>query len=438
MTLTDLSDPTAARGMGLKALVAVLAFWLVLIGLAARDQGRITSLNPDGVQWALAFSAVGVLAALLAALVAGSGRFGAAVRGGFLFGTVVLVLAASLAAWRDMPLAGILISTPALIGTVFGLFLTFLLALKPGQAASPRAALGALTGVAVFASAQFLLVPAPLLAPTATQPLAFAAPVTARDYALAQEPLLSAQIAALPDGRNGRAELFALLVAGDARQSVFLSEVEGVRGVLDAQYAAGARSLVLANSRRAPLRYPQADWTNLDRALAALAGRMGAEDVLFLFLTTHGNTDRLSLAYHPAAGRTEGLHLDAEGLADLIAARVTGPLVAVISACKSGSFIDELAADDRLIITASAADRVSFGCRDGADWTYFGREFFDTALRETADPREAYRIALPLIEAAEARLDWARPSQPQMSEGNTIGAALDRLLRARPAVTGGD
>lgn len=49
--------------------------------------------------------------------------------------------------------------------------------------------------------------------------------------------------------------------------------------------------------------------------------------------------------------------------------------VIVISACYSGSFIPALQDDNTLIITASAADRTSFGCENEADYTYFGRAF---------------------------------------------------------------
>jgi hypothetical protein len=35
-----------------------------------------------------------------------------------------------------------------------------------------------------------------------------------------------------------------------------------------------------------------------------------------------------------------------------------------------------------LIITAAAADKPSFGCTDDADFTYFGRAFFDESLRQ--------------------------------------------------------
>jgi hypothetical protein len=39
-------------------------------------------------------------------------------------------------------------------------------------------------------------------------------------------------------------------------------------------------------------------------------------------------------------------------------------------------FVPALADARTLVITAAAADRPSFGCEDGATWTYFGDAFF--------------------------------------------------------------
>lgn len=411
------------------ALLAIIAFWAVAVGVTGRLLGAVEAVNPEGAQWALAFTAALLLGLALATMIAGQGRLAALVRTTFLAATLCLALLVVYAGWSEQSFAVVLTSVPALVAVLGGLFAIVFLSARRGAAPLPRALLAALVAVSVFGAGQLILRPAPLLiAAEATPALAFVAPVEPREYALAQDILLDGQIAALADGRNGKPELFALLAATYAGQSVFVSEAEGVRAILDGHYGIGPRSLLLGNSERAPLKYPEADWPNLDRALAALSGQMGPEDVLFLFLTSHGNTDVLSLTFHPAAGRTDTLQLDAVGLADLLDQHVTNPVLAVISACKSGSFIDDLAADDRLIITASAADRVSFGCKDGADWTYFGKEFFDTALRQEPDPRKAFAAALPLIEAAEAKLEWAKPSQPQIQEGPAFGAALDRIV----------
>ena len=55
--------------------------------------------------------------------------------------------------------------------------------------------------------------------------------------------------------------------------------------------------------------------------------------------------------------------------------------VLIVSACYSGIFARALADPRTLVITAAAPDKPSFGCRDGATWTYFGDAFFNKALR---------------------------------------------------------
>jgi hypothetical protein len=107
-----------------------------------------------------------------------------------------------------------------------------------------------------------------------------------------------------------------------------------------------------------------------------------------------------------------------------------GPAVIVVSACHSGSFIDDIATPDRLVITAARGDRTSFGCRDGAQWTDFGQSFFDLALRAKRDPRRAFQVAAADVERKEAA-DGLKQSLPQISEGVAIGAVLDRLMSAR-------
>jgi hypothetical protein len=64
--------------------------------------------------------------------------------------------------------------------------------------------------------------------------------------------------------------------------------------------------------------------------------------------------------------------------------------VIIISACYSGVFARALADRRTLVITAAAPDRPSFGCEDGATWTYFGDAFFNQALRgsRTLDARD--------------------------------------------------
>jgi hypothetical protein len=88
--------------------------------------------------------------------------------------------------------------------------------------------------------------------------------------------------------------------------------------------------------------------------------------------------------------------------------------VVVISACYSGVFIDQLANDDTLVITAADANHPSFGCQDKVKWTYFGDAFFNQALRRAADLRSAFTVARKLISLREMRYRLM-PSNPQIA-----------------------
>ncbi len=249
------------------------------------------------------------------------------------------------------------------------------------------------------------------------------APVDVEALYAAQGRLMDEQVAALAPERWGEPDVFALALGGTAEQSVFLTEVESVSAILDAQYGAGARTLRLANSHDHPTRYPMANRANLARALNEIGARQGPEDVAFLFLASHGHEDLFSLAF-PEAGTSD---LMAADFLQMLEDSGIGPAVIVVSACFSGSFIDDIEAPDRLVITAARGDRSSFGCRDGAEWTEFGQSFFDRALRIEPDPRKAFPLAVEDVARKEAA-DGLTPSLPQISEGAEIGAVLDRVL----------
>jgi hypothetical protein len=253
-------------------------------------------------------------------------------------------------------------------------------------------------------------------------------PVDVEALYAAQDRLMGEQVAALAPQTPGVTEVFALALGGTEDQSVFLTEVESVSAILDAHYGSGPRTLRLANSHDHPMRYPMANRANLARALREIGARQGAEDLVFLFLTSHGKEDLFSLDFHEA-GTSD---LTAAEFGQMLDASGIGPAVIVLSACFSGSFIDDIQAPDRLVITAARGDRSSFGCRDGAEWTEFGQSFFDLALRGDLDPRKAFPVAAEDVARKEAA-DGLTPSLPQISEGAEIGAVLDRVVAARKA-----
>ncbi len=248
-------------------------------------------------------------------------------------------------------------------------------------------------------------------------------PVDVEALYAAQGRLMGEQVSALAPQVPGQTDVFALALGGTEDQSVFLTEVESVSAILHAQYGSGARTLKLANSHDHPMRYPMANRANLARALQEIGARQGPEDLAFLFLTSHGKKDVFSLDFHEA-GTTD---LTAAEFKVMLDASGIGPAVIVVSACFSGSFIDDIEGPDRLVITAARGDRTSFGCRDRAEWTEFGESFFHKALRADRDPRKAFAVAAEDVAGKEAA-GKLTPSLPQIAEGSAIGAVLDRVL----------
>jgi Peptidase C13 family len=412
----------------LVALAAIILSWLAEIAAQIMAFGPGGEISLWGVQTAVAQSAVVVTGLVVAlALVA---RMELLTRAVTLLFLLIAVL--NLALWTLYREAPQLYGTEAGVSLIRGLSHLVQVALLVGLLRAPlrqwlRA--GLVMAVVFLATKEVALrwfsVDELYVFPDAEWAEDYT-PVDVEALYAAQDRLMGAQVAALVPQTPGVPEVFALALGGTADQSVFLTEVESVAGLLDVQYGAGPRTLRLANSHDHPTRYPMANRANLARALAEIAQRQGPEDVAFLFLASHGREDLFSLNFD-AAGTTD---LTATEFRQMLDDSRIGPAVIVVSACFSGSFIDDISAPDRLVITAARGDRSSFGCRDGAEWTEFGQSFFDRALRAEPDPRKAFPVAAEDVARKEA-VDGLTPSLPQMSVGAGIGAVLDRLLAGR-------
>jgi hypothetical protein len=235
-----------------------------------------------------------------------------------------------------------------------------------------------------------------------------------------QPRLLDKALAAVAPGVEGKVELFFLGVGGEG-QNVFLREVSAVEKLFAERYRTNRHSLILANNKATLQTVPLANPLSLGRALKRMGGQMNEEDVLFLFLTSHASHDfQFSFDFWPFRFKS----LDPLALRRMLDAAGIKRKVIVVSACYSGGFIPLLKNENTLVITASAADRTSFGCSDENDFTDFGRAYFDEALRETRSFTQAYRLAVPRI-AEREKTRQLPASEPQM-EG---GEALEEVLR---------
>lgn len=243
----------------------------------------------------------------------------------------------------------------------------------------------------------------------------------------AQPELLQRALKGLKPERPGRTDWYFLGVGGVFYQGVFRQEAETVRALFDTRFGTSGRSLVLINNDESVTRQPIATRTTIARALHAMAAHMDREnDVLVLFITSHGSEDHeIELNYWPLelAGITpEWLRatLDETGIRHR---------VIILSACFSGGFIPVLQTPDTLVITAADANRSSFGCLDDAEMTYFGRAFFDEALRRENSLRAAYDTALTTIHEREQAENF-EPSEPQWWAGERMQAELPILEKS--------
>ena len=225
---------------------------------------------------------------------------------------------------------------------------------------------------------------------------------------LQQGQLLQQALDALP-ASTPAVELYSLTLAGDGKQSVFLREADYVSKLLRERF--GARgNVTLTNHRDHLADRPLATRESLTRAVQALAERSGPEDLVFLYLTSHGSSDHQLSIDQP---RLQLADLPANELAALLEPLRDRHKVVVISACYSGGFIPPLKNDKTLVMTAARADRVSFGCSEENDFTYFGRALFADALNETDDLSRAFELAKAKVAEREEADDF-EPSEPQL------------------------
>ena len=225
---------------------------------------------------------------------------------------------------------------------------------------------------------------------------------------LLQGQLLDEAIAAITPSTSAR-ELYALTLAGDGKQSVFMREADYVSRLMRERFGAHG-SVSLINHRDHLADRPLATRENLTRVVQALAERSGEEDLIFIYLTSHGSSRHELNLDQP---RLQLADLPASELAALLAPLKQRNKVVVVSACYSGGFIPPLKDEKTLVMTAARADRVSFGCSEENDFTYFGRALFAEALGETDNLERAFELARERV-AEREQSDGFEPSEPQI------------------------
>lgn len=241
-----------------------------------------------------------------------------------------------------------------------------------------------------------------------------------------QSAQLERALSGLKAGDPEKIELYALGLGGDGNEEVFNREINYIESKLNVLFNTEQRALFFSNSRRNLEDRPMATITSLERGLQALAAKMNRDqDILFLYLTTHGSED------HRLSFDQSGLDLpdlSADELADMLDNSGIKWKVVVLSACYSGGFIEPLKNEQTLILTAAAADKTSFGCSDNRQFTYFGDALFQQSLAKTDSFSAAFDQAVTLINEWENE-EELEPSNPQSHQPEPIMEQLRRWRR---------
>ncbi len=223
----------------------------------------------------------------------------------------------------------------------------------------------------------------------------------------APPPVTQAAAGLQGDGRVPANRWHAVLIAGDSATPAFDNGVEEMRaklrriGVVDiTTYSADPASV------------PRDRLSSSGNVAEALRGSGGGGACL-AFMTSHGNEQGFYL--RPDRRMLTPPTLDrllAEGCGSL-------PTVVIVSACHSGTFIDNgVRRPNRVILTAAATNRTSFGCGADDEYTYY-----DWCLLNQLDGASTWgelaSSTKTCVEGLERKIG-APASRPQLFVGSEV------------------
>ncbi len=239
-----------------------------------------------------------------------------------------------------------------------------------------------------------------------------------------QPALLDDALNRVKPGKRGVTDLFFVGFGAYASQDVFMKEIGHIQQAVDTKLGTSERSLALINHRDTLETLPLASSTNLGIVLKQLGKLMNPdEDVLFLYLTSHGSRD------HDLAVDMWPLKLNDVSPDDLKVKLDDAGIrwrIILVSACYSGGFIKPLMDEYSLILTASAADKTSFGCSNANEFTYFGEALFKDMGEGAYRFIPGFQEAIERI-AVREKDEKLEPSEPQLYVSDLMLEKLQRL-----------
>jgi hypothetical protein len=233
---------------------------------------------------------------------------------------------------------------------------------------------------------------------------------------LSASPVLGFSQNAAPVSPAPAAETAALtwkaaLMAGDNQLDVFDNATRAMKSLFLRMGIdpANIRELSASSAERLRGALPGTA-ENLESALRGLA--VGKSDACLVHLTSHGTRQGFFL-------RDSAVITPARLNAILDRGCGSQPTVVLISACYSGVFLDPvMTKPNRIILTAAAEDRTSFGCSAENQYTYWDGCLIDN-LTQADSWNQLYGTVRRCVETKEAQRRFT-PSLPRAFFGEAI------------------
>lgn len=228
--------------------------------------------------------------------------------------------------------------------------------------------------------------------------------------------LLRAQLVAAENHlKNSLANSTQHIYVGSAQHSQSLAFQRDVLSLQQKLQALNTEtvSILLSNQMETQqLKYPFATIPNLQMVFDKLATWSKQHTMsLTLLITTHGAPDILSVNignsyFQPV--RTEQLRSWLNKL------HPRTQMTIILSACHSGSFADNLSGENRIVLTAAATDRKSFGCAYQDKNTWFIAQLLGPHFKPESTWSEVFVATRDGVELQEKAQKISLYSNPQM------------------------
>jgi hypothetical protein len=186
----------------------------------------------------------------------------------------------------------------------------------------------------------------------------------------AVDPALERQLARAAEPADGPRYVFVGVAMSD-RSPAFYGDIRIVDRILGHHYGPAYRSVLLSNQEQADGSpdLPRATPQNVDVVVQRLRAFRKRDDRFILLFTSHGTRGALAEQQRGARGLDGTVQSDVLGR--WVKALAPNRTWVMISACYSGSHLDQVMRSQVVAMTASDADHSSLGCGTTNRTTYF-------------------------------------------------------------------